>query len=338
MNAYTHPITRRRLLGAGIGLAASIGTAMAQPGSAGEKLVVIMDWLPSWKQAAFHLAKAKGWYQQAGLDVQILDGSGSSTTVLQAAQNKCDIGLASLSAMAVARGKGTDIVAIAGIVRKNDLGMLVDKKLGISSPRQLAEKNATIMFETTSFTSLFPPFFKNLGIATDQIKMLPMAATSAIGTYLAGQGDALITTVPYVAPLVEAKRPSDMVMFADAGLPLPAHGLIASSQTLKSRGDAIKKFVGVTSRAWQQVWQGNAEEAINALQAERPMARIDAALELKRVVAYRPFASTPAAQGRPTLWMPDSDWEAAIGVMRQAALIPSDAKASDYYSNAYIQD
>jgi NitT/TauT family transport system substrate-binding protein len=295
-----------------------------------------MDWLPTWRQAAFHLAKQKGWYQEAGLDVEILDGNGSSTTVLQAALNKCDVGLASLSALAVARGKGADAVAIAGIVRKNDLGMLVDKKLGITDPRQLAERNSTILFEATSFQSLFPPFFKNLGVDVNKVKLQPMSGASAIGTYMAGQGDAMITTVPYVLPLVDAQRPSQTVMFGDNGLPLPAHGLVASPQTLRTRADSIRRFLAVTSRAWQQVWTGNAEEAIAALQKERPLAKIDALLELKRIEAYKPYANTVATRGRPTLWMPAEDWEAAMTVMRQASLVPADAKATDYYTNSFL--
>jgi NitT/TauT family transport system substrate-binding protein len=126
-------------------------------------------------------------------------------------------------------------------------------------------------------------------------------------------------------------------MFGDHGLPLPAHGLVASPQTLKTRGDAVRRFLTVTSRAWQQVWTGNAEEAIAALQKERPLAKVDAALELKRAEAYRPYSSTPASRGKPTLWMPVEDWDAAMSVMKQAALVPSDAKAADYYTNAYLQ-
>src|SRR5262249_6561241 len=157
----------------------------------------------------------------------------------------CDIGLASLSALAVARGKGTDALAIAGIVRRNDLGMFVDKKLGITHPSQLGERGATILFEATSFQSLFPPFFKSVGIDVNKVKLQPMSSASAIGTYLAGQGDALITTVPYVLPLVDGARPSQTVMFGDHGLPLPAHGLVASPQTLKTRGDAVRRFLAV---------------------------------------------------------------------------------------------
>jgi NitT/TauT family transport system substrate-binding protein len=325
---------RQLVIAGGLGLASAV--AGAQPGGGREKLSVMMDWLPSWRQAAFHLCNVKGWYRDAGLDVDVLDGSGSSNTILQAALNKCDIGLASLSALAVARGKGTEAVAIAGIVRRNDLGMLVDKKLALANPRQLAERNAAILFEATSFQSLFPPFFKNLGVDTAKVKLQPMSAATAIGTYLAGQGDALITTVPYVLPLVDAQRPSNTVMFGDHGLPLPAHGLVASPATLKANGNAVRKFLEVTSKGWQQVWSGNAEEAIAALQKERPLAKIDAPLELKRVAAYRPYSQTPATQGKPILWMPPQDWEAAMNVMRSTALVPADAKTADYFTNAYL--
>jgi NitT/TauT family transport system substrate-binding protein len=328
------PRRRQLVIAGGLGLASAV--AGAQTGAQREKFVVMMDWLPSWRQGAFHLANTKGWYQEAGLDVEVVDGSGSSNTILQSALNKCDIGLASLSALAVARGKGTDALAIAGIVRRNDLGMLVDKKLGIADPRQLAERNAAILFEATSFQSLFPPFFKNIGVDTTRVKLQPMSAASAIGTYLAGQGDALITTVPYVMPLVDQQRPSGTVMFGDHGLPLPAHGLVASPATLKEKAAGVRRFLAVTSRAWQQVWTGNAEEAIAALQKERPLARVDAALELKRVQAYRPYANTPATVGKPVLFMPPQDWDAAMNVMRQAQLVPADAKAADYYTNAFI--
>ena len=309
---------------------------IACPLQAAEKFVVVMDWLPSWKHAAFHLAKVKGWYDEAGLDVQIDDGSGSTNTVTQTALNKCDMGLASLSAMAVARSKGSDVVAVAAIMRKNDLGMFVDKRLGITDPRQLAQKNATIYFESTSFQSLFPPFFRNLGVDMAQVKLVPMSAATAIGTFLAGQGDALITTVPYVLPVMDAKRPSDTIMFADHGLPLPSHGLLVSRTTLEKRPDAIRKFLAVSGRAWQQVWHGNGREAIDALVAQRPNAKLDAELEFKRIAAYKPYAVSPAAEGKHVLWMPPADWEAAIKVMKDTGIIQTEAKAADFYTNAYL--
>jgi NitT/TauT family transport system substrate-binding protein len=329
-------MTNRRaaLIGGGVLITSVVSGLLPVRAQEKEKLIVCMDFLPTWKQAAFHLAKVKGWYDAAGLDVEVKDGSGSSVTIQQAAAGQCDIGLASLSSMVVARSKGSDIVAIGRILEKNDIGMLIDKKLGISDPKELAQKNAQIFFESTSFQSLFPPFFKELGVSTDSIKLVPMSVASAVGTYLSGQGDGLITTVPYAMPLADGQRPSSAVMFADHGLPLPSHGLVASRATLQKRGDAIRNFLSVSERAWNQVWFGDAQEAIDALVDQRPQANINAKLELARLNAYKPFASHRPGAG--LLWMPSKDWNLAIKVMADAEIIPTTFNPEDFYTNDYV--
>jgi NitT/TauT family transport system substrate-binding protein len=329
---------RQFVLGAVAAIGSSAIKAPAIRAQETEKFVVVMDWLPSWKQAAFHLGVVKGWYREAGLNVRVDDGSGSTTTIAQAFTGRCDAGLASLSTMAVARGKGSDVVAVAGIIRKNDLGMLVDRKLGITDPKQLAQKHVRVLFASTGFESLFPPFFKNLGVDVDELRLVPMTTGAVEGAYLAGQGDAVITTVPYVQPIVEERRPSEAFMFADYGLPLPSHGIVVGHGTTAKRADVLRRFLAVTGKAWHQVWYGNAQEAIDALVKERPQANINVQLELKRVAAYRPFANTPATKGKSDLWMPPQDWEAAIKVMRDAKLVPTDSKATDFYTNAYIKE
>ena len=327
---------RQFILGGAALLGTSVLASPAVRAAVPEKFIAVMDFLPSWKQAAFHLAKVKGWYNDAGLDVQIDDGSGSSVTIAQVNAEKCDIGLASLSAMAVSKSKGTDVIAVGAVLRTNDIGMIIDKKLGISKPSELADKNATIFFESTSFQSLFPPFFKNLGIDVTKVKLVPLSPASAIGTYLAGQGDAIITTVPYVSPLVEQKRPSDAYMLSSYGLPLPAHGLVVNKALLGRRADALRKFLAVSDRAWHQVWNGDPKEAIAALVDQRPLARIDADLEIKRIAAYKPFAGSEASRGKNDLWMPPSDWQTAIKIMGDTSIIASDSRASDFFTNDYL--
>ena len=165
-----------------------------------------------------------------------------------------------------------------------------------------------------------------------------MATGAVEGAYLGGQGDALITTVPYVLPIVDQQRPSDTFMFADYGLPLPAHGLVASRETFGRRREALQKFLTVSERAWHQVWNGNTKEAIDALVDQRPQAKIDAQLELKRAAAYKPFSVTKATERKGDFWMAPSDWEAAIKVMRDAEIISADSKAADFYTNALVRE
>lgn len=331
---------RRQILLGGVGAlgAAVIGakSVYAQTGATTEKFTVVMDWLPSWRHAAFHLAKVKGWYRDAGLDVQVEDGSGSTTTIAQTFAGRCDVGLASLSTMAVARGKGTDVLAAASIIRKNDLGLFVDKKLGITDPKQLAQKKVKVLFASSGFQSLFPPFFKNLGVDINELHLIPMSTGAVEGAYLSGQGDALITTVPYVSPVVDEKRPSITFMFADYGMPLPAHGLVVSRGTIEKRADALRKFIAATQRAHHQVFYGNAREALDALIDQRPQAKINVPLALQRIAAYKPFTQTSATQGKGEFWMPPSDWDAAVKVLIEGKLVPAGSKSTDFYTNAYL--
>lgn len=331
---------RRQVIVGGLAALGALSTrfARAQSTTASEELVVVMDWLPSWRHAAFHLAKVKGWYQEAGLNVRIDDGSGSTTTIAQTFTGKCDVGLANLSTMAVARSKGADVVAVAGIIRKNDLGLLVDQKLNITSGNELASKNPKILFASSGFQSLFAPFFRNLGTDVAQLTLVPMSTGSVEGAYLGGQGDALITTVPYVIPVVEKQRPSTSFMFADYGLPLPAHGLLVSRGGLERRRNALQRFLTVTERACHQVWYGDTEEAIRALINQRPYANLDARLELSRAIAYKPFAGTKATQGKGDLWMAPSDWDAAVKVMRDAEILPAAANSTDFYTNSLVRE
>ena len=327
---------RRTLIAGGLAIAASSVAGLRPVRAQAEKFTAVMDFLPTWKQAAFHLAKVKGWYQAAGLDVEIADGSGSTVTIAQAAAGKCDIGLASLSAMVIARTKGSDVVAVGEILHKNDVGMVVDKKLGIKKPSELADRNAKVIFETTSFQSLFAPFFKNLGVSIDKLTMLPMSPASATGTYVAGQGDAIITTVPYVKPVIDERRPSEIYMFADHGLPLPSHGLVVKPELLRSKPEQYRKFLAVTQRAWTEMWKSDGKEAIAALVNQRPLAKINAELELARLNAYRPFAVSAATKSSGSLSMNVKEWEAAIKIMADAGLIPADAKPGEFFTNEFV--
>ncbi|RVA21481.1 hypothetical protein EN935_31710, partial [Mesorhizobium sp. M7D.F.Ca.US.004.03.1.1] len=46
-----------------------------------EKVSVRLDWLPGADHAALYLAKERGYYKDGGLDVEILPGQGSTSTI-----------------------------------------------------------------------------------------------------------------------------------------------------------------------------------------------------------------------------------------------------------------
>ena len=96
-------ITRRSFWkgAAAAGLMAANGPAIAQQLP---KLTARVDFLPWGMHAGLHLGVMKGWFKEAGLDVEVSDGRGSGVTMQQVATGDVDIGWVQLGAMAVARG------------------------------------------------------------------------------------------------------------------------------------------------------------------------------------------------------------------------------------------
>src|SRR5690606_31187482 len=76
------------------------------------KLSLRLDWAPHGMHAGLHLAKQKGWFQEAGLDLEIEDGKGTSGTINLVAADQVDVGFAQLSAMITAKQNGLPVIAI----------------------------------------------------------------------------------------------------------------------------------------------------------------------------------------------------------------------------------
>ena len=79
------------------------------------KLVVRVDFSPWGMHAGLHLGVEKGWFKEAGLDVEVSDGKGTGIVLPQVASGDVDVGWVQLGAMAVARGKGIPVTSIAGL-------------------------------------------------------------------------------------------------------------------------------------------------------------------------------------------------------------------------------
>jgi NitT/TauT family transport system substrate-binding protein len=123
-------VTRRRFTAtAAAGIAATFTPAVAQQP---QKLTVRTDF-PAWgMHAGLHLAVDNGSFKDAGLEVDVSDGKGSSLVMQQVTAGDIDIGWVQLGPMAAARGKGMPITSIAGFVRKSDLGGALCRKIRTS--------------------------------------------------------------------------------------------------------------------------------------------------------------------------------------------------------------
>ena len=153
--------------------------------AAEEALKVRLDYLPWGIHAALHLAQEKGWFKEAGLNVEITDGKGSGLTIQQVASGEIDVGQVQLNAVVVARNQGIPVKAIAGFVRRGDLGAIVPDDGKINSVKDLAGKKVAYV-AATSLGSLAEPFLIAGGVAKKDINLVNVDASSQMSVYTSG--------------------------------------------------------------------------------------------------------------------------------------------------------
>lgn len=322
-----------RLLASCAGLAFAASAAAQAP----EKIKVRLDWTPWGVHAAMHLAQQKGWYKAAGLDVAIEDGNGSVTTVqIVGSSDQFDLGHAALGPMMIARDKGLPVKAVAVFARTSDLGMLVPTNSGIKGPADL--KGKKVAYTAGSLEAPFiDAFLAAGGLKRGDLELVNVDAAAKVGTYVSGRTDAVFSTIPFFEAVVAKPRPSNSIRFADFKLPMPSFGLFSTDDKLAGKREAIAKFASVTGASWQYIYNGHEDEAVAAIVAQRPQAKLDKQVLRGQIESLRTFFGLPVAAGQ-TLGAPvAADWDDALKTLTDAGLVKSLRKGSDFFAPGLVR-
>src|SRR5258708_25156088 len=162
--------------------------------------------------------------------------------------------------MACARGRGMPVISTAGFSRRGDLGLLVPVSPPIKAPADI--KGKRLVYTAGSMEAPFlDAFFTKAGLTRDQVQLVQVDASAKVPTYLNEGVDGVFTSTAFTLALVEAKKPTRSVLFADFDLNLPGFGVLTTEGMLKKKGDALRKFASISSGAWAYVLAAHEDEA-----------------------------------------------------------------------------
>jgi NitT/TauT family transport system substrate-binding protein len=321
--------TRRRamLFGAALATAPVVG-ARAQA----ERVAIRLDWTPWGVQSPFHLAIAKGWYRAHGLDVTVEDGNGSVATVQIVGNGQFDAGHAALAPMMIARGRGMPVRAVAAFARQNDIGLMVPEGSGLNRVQDL--RGRRLAFTPGSLeTPFLDRFLAAGGLTRADVELLSVDAAAKTGMFVSGRADGVFSSVPFLTATVRPQRPASAIRFADLGLTFPSFGMIATERAIRERAATLRRLVSVTAGAWTYIMAGNENEAVQAMVAARPQARLNPAVLREQIDSIRGFMQTEATRGQPIGVMAHADWAEAVRNLAGAGQIERAEPPEAYYTN-----
>jgi NitT/TauT family transport system substrate-binding protein len=303
---------------------------LSKQARAAERVTARLDWSTWGVHAPFHLALAKGWFERHGVAAQFEDGNGSTATVQIVGNGGFDIGHAALGPMIMARGRGVPVRATAAFLRQNDIGAMLPEGSGITTIAALRGKKL-------AYTpgSLEAPFIDRFlaagGLKRDDLELQSVDAAGKVGLYVNNRVDGMLSTIPFTLPSVRAQRPSIAIRFADHGLAFPSFGLFATERSIAQKPDALRRFSSVVAGTWSYILDGHEDEAVRAIIAARPQARLQPAVLREQIELIRGYVTTEATKGQPIGPMAEADWAEAAANLAAAGQIPKAEPAGAYF-------
>ena len=228
------------------------------------------EFAPHGFHAPLYLAREKGWFKDAGIDLKLIDGRGSAVTINLVGANQVDIALVNLSAAIIAQSKGVPVTVVGSILRRNTNGLILKKGSDIHKPADLKGKTVLHLM-TTIEAPLLGGYLASAGMSLDDVKLLGVDATAKVASVLSGKGDAATGPVPYYRGLLKGKSEIDTILFADSGQQLLDFGIVVSPKMLKEQPNLISAFMQVVSKAYEYTRRdNNVQEAVKDMIAQRP--------------------------------------------------------------------
>ena len=135
-----HSLTRRSSLVrlcflASVSLLVLLLAACGGDGDSKNKVSVQLDWTPNTNHIGIYVALAKGWYKDAGIEVDILPYSDAGNADTIVANGNADFGVSFPPSVIFSRAAGLDLVSVASVLQTNVTELAVLDSSDIKRPR-----------------------------------------------------------------------------------------------------------------------------------------------------------------------------------------------------------
>jgi NitT/TauT family transport system substrate-binding protein len=238
----TSAIPRRTLLagaGALLGLALPAGRR-ALAAEAVTYLFPAPPILPAF--GPIQLAKGKGYFAAAGLDVSFAVGRGGVDVAKQVGAGNAPIGGIVADGPIMVRQNGVPIKIVAVFGGKGFMQLVVREDSGITKPADLKGKTITVMsYQDTTFYALLG-LLASVGLTQDDLDIQSAGPTGVWELVAAGKS-AGMAGVPDWIPPVQAAGVKVRIIPSDEYFPHMAQGIGVSDQTIKEKPDLVRAVV-----------------------------------------------------------------------------------------------
>jgi putative hydroxymethylpyrimidine transport system substrate-binding protein len=314
-------------------LLAACGEKSEETGGERESFTLTLDFYPNPDHAGIYMADKLGYFEEAGLDVQIETPSDPAAPVKQVAAGRSDLAISYEPEVALAREQGLDVVAVAALVNQPLTSLIWLGKSGIKGVADLKGK--------TIATAGIPYQDKFLETILARIDLTPGDVKSVnvgfglLPAVVGGSAQAMLGGFRNVEGVDLRERGLAPTVTPVDQLGVPTYDelvLVARRQSLEESPDKFRLFLAALERGTEAAvaQPGAATTAITEANPD-----LEPKLAAAEVKATLPLlgARTP---GQPYGYMDPKEWATFAGWMRDNGLIESLPQAGELLDNGYL--
>lgn len=295
-------------------------------------VTVMLDWVPNTNHTGIFVAKANGYFEEAGLDVKIIQ-PGEVYPEAAVASGAADFGISFQESVTLARADKVPIVSIAAVLQHNTSGFASLAELNVTGPRA---------FEGLRYGAFGTPFevptlkvlMESAGGDFSKLKMQDIGFSDPLTLISAKQID--LAWIYYGWEGIKAKQQGinlNVVMMKDHFDVIPDYYspiVITSESNISKKPDLVKAFMKALSRGYDYAAK-NPDGAADILLAAAP--ELDAKLVKESQKWISPYYQAEAPRwGEQKL----SVWQGYIDWMVKHDILTAPISASAAFNNSFL--
>jgi len=322
-------------------LLAALAAGVSAPASAQQKFPFRLNWTLYGEHAPFFVARDKGFYREEGLEVEIQEGSGSTTVSQLVANATSPVAYVDAATMMRGVGAGMPIKAVGVTLQQSPMAFIY--RADAARPTKISEIKGSRIAITAGDASLaiFTAFMGKLGMKVEDVQMITVANPAAKEqAVLAKQADALLGYFMDQGPRMQLQTGVKMGwtrLYDMAGVTTLSSAIIANNDWLKDakNQDALRRFLRASQRGWQYSFDNRAEAAEIFRKAAPVFTQEIALLEVDGTMT---IIRTERTKGKPIAWSDAGDWKDSQDLLEKFAKLKPQPDVSVYYTNSYLSE
>ncbi len=218
-----------------------------------DHVVLQLKWLHQFQFAGYYAAISQGYYQKAGLTVELREAVPDRDPTDEVLSGRADFGVGT-SELVLSRSQGKPVVVLATIYQHSPLILLARKQPGVDDLQSL--RNRPMMIEPLS-AELFA-YFRDEGIDPKSLHLVPH--TFDVRDLIDGKVDAM-SAYSTDEPFQLMQAGVDYLTFSPraGGIDFYGDNLFTTEREIRQHPDRVRAFRDASLRGWEYAMAHQAE-------------------------------------------------------------------------------